>query len=144
MANSFYKKKNSRNYSTLKQQVTMFLIPLLSITLVYTTACIAAYIINVKQENYFIFSMGGLCLGCAAAGFITGVKKRRKGMIYAVLYSLPSIVLYAVISMIINSFKIDYTLIVSVVLPVIFSALGGIISVNMRTRPKVGKIGKRK
>lgn len=104
---------------------------------VFIASCILSLILGVKQPDYYIVSLVALALGSAVSGFISGKKRREKGMLFGTLYALPSNLIYILISVVLNGFKIDYNLFLSFALLVACSAAGGVVSVNTRSKAKI-------
>jgi len=106
-------------------------------TAVFFIACIAALIADVKSNSFYIFSMISLCLGCLGSGFVSVRKTKKNGLLNGIFYALPANVFYIVISLFFNSFKIDYFIIISLLLLVLSSAIGGVLSVNFKPKTKI-------
>lgn len=68
------------------------------------------------------------------SGFITGLKERKNGLTSGVLQALPMNALLIVISLAINGFKPDFSLVVMFFSGILMSATGGVISVNLRLK----------
>ena len=99
-------------------------------------ACIIALLTDVKRQDFYIISLAVLSAGNIASGFITGRMKGEKGLAYAILYSLPVNALLIYASVILNGFKFDYNLLLSLAMLTVCSGAGGVISVNTRRKTK--------
>lgn len=87
------------------------------------------------SSDYFLFIIL-FGLGNLLIGYIVGKKKKKKGLIFAVLYTLPTNLLIVLISTFINDFNVDYIIFITFIILVISSATGGIISVNLKNKIK--------
>ena len=87
------------------------------------------------SSDYFLFIIL-FGLGNLLTGYIVGKKKKKKGLIFAVLYTLPTNLLIVLISTLINDFNVDYIIFITFIILVISSATGGIISVNLKNKIK--------
>ena len=129
------KKQPNKNKS--KRENTPFLLilyALLTETAFFIASCILALILDIKQGNYYIFCLAALSVGSLASGFISARITRKKGMLNGIIYALPSNILFTLISASLNSFSVDYNVILSLAMLVVCSAAGGIASVNIRSR----------
>lgn len=138
MKNKFNKtasrKAENKIISELKLPVTEIILQ----AVIFTLSAVIAYIADVKTTEYYIFSIVSLSTGSFLNGFVSGRETRKKGLLNGIIYTLPSVVFYNFISLIANGFKADYVfLILSFIIPVIFSAIGGILSVNIRLNKRV-------
>lgn len=106
-------------------------------TAMFFIACVVALIADLKSDSFCIFSVISLCLGCLASGFVSVRKTKKNGLLNGIFYSLPSNVFYILASSALNAFKIDYFIIISFVLLLLASAVGGILSVNFKPKTKI-------
>ena len=127
-------KKQLNKSKATSTPVLLILYAFLAEIIFFTASCIIALILDIKHENYYIFSITALALGSFASGFVSTRKIRRKGMLNGIIYALPSNLIFTFISVILNSFSIDYNIIFTFILVVVSSAAGGITSVNIRSR----------
>ena len=124
------KKKNDKLKSFLKGQAIIFLI----YTVIFSAFSAASVATDTGKENMIYVSLIFLAISAFASGFITGIKERRNGLISGVLSALPITLLLIALSFVFNGFHADFTLLVSVAVSLLLSALGGIVSVNIRLK----------
>ena len=122
--------KKTSSASKTTEVITLMFICAAMQTSVFICACIFSLLINVKNDIYFPVAVAALCIGSAFSGFTSVRKIRKNGLLNGILYVLPSNVVYMMISLAMNSFVFDYITLISFTLLVIFSAVGGVISVN--------------
>ncbi len=98
---------------------------------VFSAACV---VFDVKKEfmNYISFVFIGFT--SFTVGFINGIRERKNGMIKGVISALPIIVILFIISILINGFDLDVNMVFSALFGLLLSAVGGIISVNIRIK----------
>ncbi len=75
-----------------------------------------------------------LSLTSFVSGFLAGIKERKNGIMCGILSALPFNTFFIFISLILNKFSVDYQMLLSVVIPLVTAAMGGIISVNIRLK----------
>lgn len=68
------------------------------------------------------------------SGFYTGIKIKKNGLLNALIICLPTNLAVYTLSLFLNSFKIDLTMLFSAVIAVSASMLGGVLSVNRKTK----------
>lgn len=120
---------------------TVLLQAALSLAAILASALIA-YTSNIKRESYFYIVVLTLAAASFVSAFYAGKHNGKNGLVTGLVFCLPLNVTFCFISLILNSFKADATLAISIFILIIASMLGGILSVN--TSPKKQKIGKRK
>lgn len=105
----------------------------LGIFMISSFICLA---LDLSRKNMFYFS----ALSFAAASFIcsyyAGYKIHKNGLAVGLLYALPANLTVILISLIVNGFHADLTVIISAFIFLICSMLGGILSVNTKIKPK--------
>ena len=101
---------------------------------VFIIITFTSFVAGIKPEMYYLVSIVSLCIGNMITGFISGRVKKQKGLFYGALYSVIFNVLIILLSLIFNSFSVDYTLILSFIIPLMFSCFGGVISVNLKRK----------
>ena len=105
----------------------------LTVLIVSSIVCLS---LDFKRQNMFYVSI--LCF--AAASFIcayyAGYKIHKNGLTVGLLYSLPANIITVFLSVAVNQFKIDLTVLISLFILLISSMLGGILSVNTKLKPK--------
>lgn len=91
---------------------------------------------DLKRPNLFYISILCFCLSSFICAYYAGYKIHKNGLVVGLLYSLPANILTIVISVAVNQFKIDLTVLISLFILLISSMLGGILSVNTKLKPK--------
>ena len=131
------KRKKDRNMSPplktfLKSQLVAA-VCYLTVLIVSSIVCLS---LDFKRQNMFYVSI--LCF--AAASFIcayyAGYKIHKNGLTVGLLYSLPANIITVFLSVAVNQFKIDLTVLISLFILLISSMLGGILSVNTKLKQK--------
>lgn len=135
------KVKRIRKSDTLNVPMQVFIKTQILAAIIYTVTFIAAGIVSLSAdlpEKYMFYvtvlSFSADSFACAA---FAGNKLHKNGMITGLLFCLPFNTLVIFISAIVNSFKVDLTAAVAYFILIVISMLGGIISVNSRSKPKV-------
>lgn len=104
-----------------------------SIFIISSAVCLS---LDLKRQNMFYISI--LCF--AASSFIcsyyAGYKIHKNGLTVGLLYTLPANIMIIFLSVAVNQFKIDLTVLISLFMLLISSMLGGILSVNTKLKPK--------
>lgn len=96
-----------------------------------------AYLSDIKASHFYLISIASLSSGSVIAGFIAGKSKQRKGLVYGMLFSLPFNAAVLIISLFLNSFSFDYMAVISLILSVVLSGIGGSVSINLKKKIKV-------
>ena len=129
--------KNNKNTNIFKDRIRLLLISFTIETAFFFIGAVIAFFADIKNSGYYSMCLLSLSLGCFVSGFVTARKMKHNGLMHAVIYSLPGNLSYIVLSSALNSFKIDYHIILSLMLIIVSSAIGGIISVNVRPKLKI-------
>ncbi|MBQ3136087.1 MAG: TIGR04086 family membrane protein [Clostridia bacterium] len=124
------KKINNKAKSFVKLQIINLIIYLF----VFVIISIIAVCSDIGKEKLFYVSLGYLSVSSFASGFVAGFKERKKGIICGMLSALPFLLIICILSIILNKFDIDYNLIISIIAALIFSAVGGIVAVNIKLK----------
>lgn len=140
MAENTFKKKSVplvlKNSIMLKSVLLQGGLSIFSIIL----GSVIAYAGSIKQESFFYIVVSLLALSSFAAAYYSGKKVGKNGLVIGLLFCLPLNLAFCLISLVLNSFKADATVAISIFIMVVASMLGGILSVN--SAPK--KASKRK
>lgn len=105
--------------------------------IIFILATFVSFLFGVDSDVYFIISVISLCIGNFASGFIAGRIKKQKGLIFGILYSLFFNITIILLSTVLNSLSIDFSVIISFLLPVVFSCFGGITAVNIKRKGSI-------
>lgn len=98
--------------------------------------CLYFYLADKNVYEEYIVILIGLSAADFVSSYFIGKKIRKNGMLYGVLYNLPFIVLFIVISLLLNGFSFDSRLLYFIVSKIILSAIGGITAVNSKSKRK--------
>lgn len=139
MQKTVYKASRKKSENKSLSELVLFLKAFIVYTVVYAVVCISAFYLDIDNGLLVPVSLCTFCLSGFLSGFVIGRMKRKNGLINGIIYSLPTIALFLFISILINSFRIDLTLLISVLCVLVFSGLGGVISVNVRKKTKIKK-----
>lgn len=135
------KPKKRKKADNMSERTKLFIRCQIFSAIVYTgmflICSIVALSMNVPKNMMFYLSVAAFAVSSFACGFYAGMKSRKNGITVGLLNALLFNTLVMLISMLVNSFKIDFTTIISYVILLICSMLGGIVSVNTRQKPKV-------
>lgn len=125
-------KNGSRKIITdfLKLQIINFIIDL-SVLFVVCAVCVGA---DLKQEYVFFAALLLIGICSFLSGFTAGIKERRNGMIKGVISGLPFNLIIMLVSLIMNGFSADLNALFTFLGGLLFSAIGGIVSVNIRIK----------
>lgn len=105
----------------------------LTVLIVSSIVCLS---LDFKRQNMFYVSI--LCFASASfiCAYYAGYKIHKNGLTVGLLYSLPANIITVFLSVAVNQFKIDLTVLISLFILLISSMLGGILSVNTKLKPK--------
>ena len=107
------------------------LITYISVFLIFSFIALAA---DLSRKYDYLFSVIIFVICSFLTGFYSGNKQRQNGLLTGIVYSLPMNTLTLLISLIFSDFKADSSIIITVLLLVVSSAVGGILAVNKRHR----------
>ena len=127
------RKKSENNKSA---ELMLFFQSILIQLMAFVVGALVALILDVNSESFLIIACITLAVGSFISGFAISRKKRSNGLINGMIYSLP-ILIFPLISLLFNKFSLDFSFLISVFIILSFSALGGIVSVNIRKRTKI-------
>ena len=134
--------KNSKSKRTKQSDSTVVTI-LLRFTVIalinlasVLALCLYFYLADKNVYEEYIVILIGLSAADFVSSYFIGKKIRKNGMLYGVLYNLPFIVLFIVISLLLNGFSFDSRLLYFTVSRIILSAIGGITAVNSKSKRK--------
>lgn len=132
------KRRNKNTNKELKDNIILFIVPFGAFLLSLIIVSVLSVIFDLqKGANYPIIAV--LFAACSfIGGFISGKNKRKNGIVTGILYNLPTIGLILFISLIMNKFSVDLNILISTVLSLLSSAVGGIVGVNSRKKIKRG------
>lgn len=127
------KNQKSKLFLFIKTQI-LILILLIIIILIASAVIYSADEIGSKYYFYIITAI--ISLIDFISGHYIGSKIKKNGMLNALLYCLPINLIIFAVSMILNLFNIDLTLLFSAIIIISANMLGGIVSVNNKSKVK--------
>ncbi|MBQ9914056.1 MAG: TIGR04086 family membrane protein [Clostridia bacterium] len=105
---------------------------------VYASLFLLMSIISLKadagKEHMLYYSLSFLVVGSFISGFICGIKERKNGILCGIVSALPVNLIIITVSLLLNGFKVDISLLYTLIAGVISAVAGGIISVNIRLK----------
>lgn len=128
------RKNSSKKNDSLKKYIKYQLVILLFYFVLFLIFCSVSVVADVNKDILPYISVCFIGIGSFAAGFFAGIKERKNGILSGLSYALPSDIIWITVSLILNGFKADIILPITVFASIILSALGGIISVNIRLK----------
>ncbi len=136
------KLKNKKNTNRVDRQKNKKLIALEFIVLAvhslfYIIICTLYYFVEVPHEKQYYISLVIITLSYLIGGLIVGKTMKSNGLVYGLLYNLPSITITVISSLAINSFSFDHRFFLSFLLMLIMSSLGGILAVNSKHKKRI-------
>ncbi len=132
--------KNNNKVTKNKHQnsnITLILTNLAVQFSIFIIASLLSFIFGLNTDLFFIVSIISLCIGNFITGFISGRNKKQNGLLSGMLYSCLFNVIVVIVSVTLNKFKFDYPVLISLILPSVFSAIGGIIAVNFKRKSPI-------
>ncbi len=132
-ANKTTRKKSENKKSN---ELVMLFQSIIIQLMVFVVGAVVTLILDVNSESFLIIASTTLAVGSFISGFAISRKKRSNGLLNGVIYSLP-ILIFPLISLFFNKFKVDFNILINVFIILLFSASGGIVSVNIRKRTKI-------
>lgn len=104
---------------------------------IFMAISIASLSADLPKKYMFYVTVLSFAAGSFICATFAGNKLHKNGMVTGLLFCLPFNTIVILISAIANSFKVDLTAAVAYFILIVSSMLGGIISVNTKTRPKI-------
>ena len=136
MQKTVYKASNKKSDNKNLSDFFLFLKALIIYLVIYTVACVAALYLDIEDNVLTPVSLCAFGLSGFLSGFVAGRAKRKNGLVNGIIFSLPATVLFLFASMCLNSFRVDLILLISILCTLVFSAAGGIASVNIKKKIK--------
>lgn len=134
------KPKRNKSEKKLKDSTRIFLHTQLLALVVYalffllTSAVLLS--LDIDSDKIFYVGIAAFALSSFICGYYAGYKVHKNGLLTGLLYALPANLLIIIVSAAVSGFKADFTLLISFMILLICSMLGGILSVNTRIKPK--------
>ena len=123
---------------TENQQLNLFIkVQIFAVITYLTLFLIGSFLAlraDISRKYDLIFTLIIFAISSLAVGFFAGIKLRQNGLISGILYSLPMNLLTIVISLLLNDFTFSVNIIITAVILILSSGIGGILAVNKRLR----------
>lgn len=131
------KRRNSKQNNTRTKIILFRLLVVVSANILSVIVlCAFFYITDRNPSEGFGITLILLSVTDFITSYYIGRKIRKKGMLYGIAYNLPIIILFLVISLVLNEFFFDSRAIVMTVLRTTVSGVGGIAAVNSKCKRK--------
>ena len=127
-------KKSKADNSTVSAFINVQLCSLITYIVVFLIFSFVALAADLSRKYDYLFSVIIFVICSFLTGFYAGNKQRQNGLLTGIVYSLPMNTLTLLISLIFSDFKADSSIIITALLLVVSSAVGGILAVNKRHR----------
>ena len=126
-----------RNKSESTQVKTFLQIQLFAVIIYIIVFLIGSFVAlsaDISGRLDYLISLIIFAVSSFSAGFFTGIKIRQKGLLTAIIYSLPINISVIIISLFINDFSFNFNALISLSVLTAFAGIGGILAVNKRLR----------
>ncbi len=130
MSNRKNTNSNSKIVSYLKLQFLSTIIYIILIILI-SAICVKA---DINKESMAYISLAFIGAASLISGFLAGIRERKNGIVCGLLGALPINLFMIAVSLITNKFSADLSILYTALICLISSAVGGIISVNIRVK----------
>lgn len=137
MQKTVYKPTRKKTDNKHSSVLTLFLKSIFIQIVVFTVVSIVSLAADINCENYYAVCICSFSFGSLLSGFTVCRTIRKKGMINGVIYSLPSVGIAVLASICLNCFRIDLTMLISLISMIVFSGVGGVLSVNIKKKTKI-------
>lgn len=127
-------RKTRADNSTVSTFINVQIFSLITYIVVFLIFSFVALAADLSRKYDYMFSVIIFVICSFLTGFYAGNKQRQNGLLTGIVYSLPMNTLTLLISLIFSDFKADSSIIITVLLLVVSSAVGGILAVNKRHR----------
>ncbi len=124
------KKTNETTRLFIKTQILMAIADLVFLLV----GSFIVYSFELDKKIYFYISIFLFCLSSFISSYYCGFKLHKKGLVTGLIFCLPLNLAVVLISFLMNKFSYDFTFIITLLLLLISSMLGGILSVNTRLK----------
>lgn len=100
----------------------------------FIVGCLVSLVFDIDYKLDYYVSLFIFALCSFLCGFIGGIKQRENGIVSGIIYALPGNLIVILLSIILNGFSVEISILISVVSLNLLSAVGGILGVNKRRR----------
>ena len=135
-------KKRSKEHSVQKKWKQLLLeqlFVLLCFAVFFLIGATIAYISGCDPAWCYYIAVGTLHLAAALSAAYYAKREGKNGLLVGIKTTALSIIIIIIAASICSKFQPDFRLLISVVILFLSAALGGIIGVNMKSKPKLPK-----
>lgn len=136
------KKKRSKEHSVQnkwKRLLLEQLLVLLCFAVFFLIGATIAFISGFDLAWCYYIAIGALHLAAALSSAYFAKRKGKNGLLVGIRATAFSIIIIMIAALICSGFQPDFRLLMSVVILFLSAALGGIIGVNMKSKPRLPK-----
>ena len=123
-------KDNSQLNSFLYVQIFSFI----AYIVLFFLGCFIALKADIPRKYDYIVSLIIFAVASFLTGYFAGIKLRKNGLLFGVIYALPMNIVIIIISLILGGFTFGINLIITAIVLIAVSGIGGILAVNKRIR----------
>lgn len=127
-------KKASNDKGQLNIFIYVQLFSLIVYTVLFLLGCLIALQADLPKKYDYVSSLIIFALGSFITGYFAGIKLRKNGLLSGIIYALPMNLAVILISLIFGRFTFGINLIITAIVLISVSGLGGILAVNKRFR----------
>lgn len=124
------KMTNTNSLDFIKNQIFCLTIYIV----LFIVGCLVSLVFDIDYKLDYYVSLFIFALCSFLCGFIGGIKQRENGIVSGIIYALPGNLIVILLSVILNGFSVEISILISVVSLNLLSAVGGILGVNKRRR----------
>lgn len=124
------KMTNTNSLDFIKNQIFCLTIYIV----LFIVGCLVSLVFDIDYKLDYYVSLFIFALCSFLCGFIGGIKQRENGIVSGIIYALPGNLIVILLSIILNGFSVEISILISVVSLILLSAVGGILGVNKRRR----------
>jgi len=134
------KRGKSRSEKQLNNKTKIFIRAQILCMIIYSLFFILASVVmfaaGADKAKSFYAAIAAFAVSSFICGYYSGYKIHKNGLYIGLLFCLPANVIVMLVSLITNSFKVDFTAFIAFVILLICSMLGGVLSVNTKLKAK--------
>ena len=131
------KKKISTSDSLLKKYAKVQIMNFIIFIAVFFISALISLLVGIKSSSIFLVSIITFSLSSLICAYISAFRNRKNGICTGILSIALQIVVFELISVIINGFSIDYNILITSAFMILAAVIGGIAGVNTRLKPKI-------
>ena len=129
-----FKKKTFTKNPSVDVFIKVQIFALLMDVLIFALFSYVALISDLPIKYDFLCALVCFAISNFLVGFYTGLKSRQNGLLYGVIYSLPTNVIVILISLILSNFNVSMNIAITALVLPLCAGIGGIVAVNSRLR----------